>query len=71
MKPITAFVERHECSKELAQPSGGERQDDQAPIALAAIRDIIIQEFGKIEIEFQKFRADICKTLEVMGKYLS
>lgn len=42
----------------------GAAQDEQASILLAAVRDIIVKKFSKIETELHKFKEDICRTLE-------
>lgn len=39
-------------------------QESEPELSLGAIRNIIVQEFEKTELEFKQFKIEMCKTLE-------
>lgn len=61
MKPITAYLEAEEDHKEkTCVDQGGQGEGEQMPLSLTTFRNIRVQESGKIEVEFQHFKDEVC-----------
>lgn len=62
---ITDYLEAQNGQKRIVDTEGEEQvQEEREQLTLGAIRQVIAQEFGKIEGQLQQFKDEIFKTLE-------
>lgn len=47
----------------MSKPETGSAESE---ITLQAIREIIVQEIGKVQTEIKSFKEDVCKTLDAL-----
>lgn len=63
MKSILVYMEAGEVQTKTNNVDWKEQDPEgQRSITLGDIKNIIVQEFGKIEAEFQNFKSEVCKS---------
>lgn len=67
MKAFSAYMETEGVQSDVAiDVVHGMDQPGQTSMLVENIKNTIIQEFGKTEVEFHKFKSEICKSLEAI-----